>query len=123
MKLMLKRIREEKGFTQLFVAEQLGIKVATYRTWEQGSVKLTLENACRISSVLGCTPNDLCGWPKGKNEGRIFDDGFENELVSNYRECTPEWQDNILKTARASAVMSKEIPERDSSESKQLRAV
>ena len=72
MKLMLKRIREDKGYTQQFVAEQLGVKVATYRTWEQGSVNLTLENAYKISLILNCTPNDLCGWPKGKNEGRTF---------------------------------------------------
>jgi transcriptional regulator with XRE-family HTH domain len=62
MELVLKQLRERKGLTQQEVADALGVKVATYRTWEQGSVNITLENALRVSSVIGCTPNDLCDW-------------------------------------------------------------
>ena len=53
MELVLKQVRERSGMTQQQVANAIGIKVATYRTWEQGSVKLTLENAYIISDVLG----------------------------------------------------------------------
>lgn len=42
MNLMLKKMRESAGLTQQQVADDLGLKVATYRTWEQGSVKITL---------------------------------------------------------------------------------
>ena len=62
MELVLKQVRERRHYTQQQVADMLGVKVATYRTWEQGSVKLTLENAFKVSDVLGCTPNDLCNW-------------------------------------------------------------
>ena len=117
MKLMLKRIRDDKGYTQQFVAEQLGVKVATYRTWEQGSVNLTLENAYKISLILNCTPNDLCGWPKGKNEGRTFDDSYEQELVECYRASTQQRKASILQTARDAAGMSREVPESDVPES------
>ena len=36
MNLMLKKMRESTGLTQQQVADDLGLEVATYRTWEQG---------------------------------------------------------------------------------------
>lgn len=110
MRLTLKRVREEKGFTQGQIADALGMKISTYRTWEQGTVKLTLENACKISLVLGCTPNDLCGWydshPREPESCGLTSE--EREIVGCYRESTPQWRQNIAMTARAAAGESKE---------------
>ena len=72
--------------------------------------------------VLGCSVNDLCGWPKGKNEGRVFEDDFEEELLRCYRASTPDRQGRILDTARDAAGMSKEMAERHMSEAKQQTA-
>lgn len=113
--LMLKPMRRAKGMTQAQFAKLIDVSERKLASWERGETNILLEDAFRCAIVLGCDVNDLCGWPKGKNEGRSFDDGYENELISRYRECTPEWQDNILKTARASAVMSKEVSKCDSS--------
>lgn len=119
-KLQLKELRRRAGYkTQKEIADRLGIKERKYATWEREEVALTLEDAYQLALILGCTPNDLCGWPKGKNEGRVFDDRFEEELVLCYRESTPDRQDRILDTARDAAVMSKDIAKRDSFETKQ----
>lgn len=114
MNLMLKKMRESAGLTQQQVADDLGLKVATYRTWEQGSVKITLENACKCSEVLSCTPNDICGWYIDHPEDRPAPPGDPGaaELVGCYRSCTPERQDALLNLARDSALLSGPAAER-----------
>lgn len=120
-KLHLKELRKKAGFkTQGEIAAHLGIKERKYASWEREEVALTLEDAFMLSIALGCTPNDLCGWPQGKNEGRTFNDAFEQELLECYRSCTPRRKDRILDTARDAAGMSKEATERASSEPKQF---
>ena len=112
MKLRLRDIRKGQGFTQGEFAKALGVKLSTYRTWEQGSVNLTLENTCIISELLGCTPNDICGWYEEhpKDDSRSLN-AEENEIVHCYRKSTAQWKQNIAMTARAAAGESKEDAE------------
>ena len=121
-RLKLKEMRKASGLTQKEVAERADVKLATYRTWEQGVSGISLEKAYALAMVLGCSVNDLCGWPKGKNEGREFEDDFEAELLRCYRASTPDRQDMILDTARDAAGMSKEMAERHMPEAKQQTA-
>lgn len=121
-RLKLQEMRKASGLTQKEVAERADVKLATYRTWEQGVSGISLEKAYALAMVLGCSVNDLCGWPKGKNEGREFEDDFEAELLRCYRASTPDRQDRILDTARDAAGMSKEMAERHMSEAKQQTA-
>lgn len=121
-RLKLKEMRKASGLTQKEVAERADVKLATYRTWEQGVSGISLEKAYALAMVLGCSVNDLCGWPKGKNEGREFEDDFEAELLRCYRASRPDRQDRILDTARDAAGMSKEMAERHMSEAKQQTA-
>lgn len=110
--LMLRSIRKDARMTQSQLAEYVGVSTRIVGSWERGETSLTLEDAVKVSLALGCTPNDLCGWPKGKNEGRSFDDGLERELVQYYRESTPEQKDVIMMSARNAAGMSKEAAKR-----------
>lgn len=116
MELVLKQVRERCGYTQRQLADELGVKVATYRTWEQGSVKLTLENAFNIANVLGCTPNDLCDWyathPRERPRQARLDPERE-ALLANYDRCTPERRDMLMQQAMDGAYISQERPERD----------
>lgn len=114
-KLQLKELRRRAGFkTQKEIADRLGIKERRYATWEREEVALTLEDAYNLSIVLGCTPNDLCGWyedhPKEKG-GEVLS-SEETEIVGCYRKSTPQWKQNISMTARAAAGESKEVAER-----------
>lgn len=115
MNLMLKRMRELKGLTQQEAADALGVKVATYRTWEQASVKITLENTCRCAALLDCSPNDICGWYDEHPEDRPASppaDPAAAELVDAYGRCTPERQGALLQSARDAALASGEAPQR-----------
>lgn len=109
--LRLKELRKAAGFpTQKSIADRLRIKERKYATWERGEVALTLEDACTLSTVLGCTPNDLCGWydDHPRDPGGDVLDLEEREIVECYRESTPQWKQNISMTARAAAGESKE---------------
>lgn len=114
MNLRLKRMRELKGLTQQEAADALGVKVATYRTWEQASVKITLENTCRCAALLDCSPNDICGWYDEHPEDRPAPPGdpMAADLVDAYRRCTPERQGALLQSARDAALASGEAPQR-----------
>lgn len=110
-KLQLKELRKKAGFkTQEDIADYLGMKLRKYQTWERGEVALTLEDAYMLCVALKCTPNDLCGWPKGLNDDSEPLTSEEMEIVDCYRESSPQWQQNIAMTARAAARESKRKP-------------
>lgn len=110
-KLQLKELRKKAGFkTQEDIADYLGMKLRKYQTWERGEVALTLEDAYMLCVALKCTPNDLCGWPKGLNDDSEPLTSEEMEIVDCYRESSPQWQQNIAMTARAAAGESKRKP-------------
>lgn len=106
-RLRLKELRKLAGFpTQKAFADYLGIKERKYASWERGEVGIPLEDAFMLCAALKCTPNDLCGWPTGVNENEYPSE--EQELISNYRESSPEWQKNIAMTAKLAAGDSKQ---------------
>ena len=123
--LQLKELRKKAGFkTQDDIANHLGIKLRKYQTWERGEVAITLEDAFMLCMALNCTPNDLCGWPKGLNEdnGETLTNE-ELEIVDCYRDCTPQWKQNIAMTARAAAGESKKKAENSISATIERKAV
>lgn len=125
-KLQLKELRRRAGFkTQKEIADRLGIKERKYATWEREEVALTLEDAYNLAIVLGCTPNDLCGWyeyhPREDSGERLTSE--EREIVGCYRESTPQWRQNIAMTARAAAGESKETAKRGVSATEERAAM
>ena len=103
---MFKEMRKQAGLTQEELAEKAGIKLSTYRTWEQGvAKKVPLEAVCNIAAVLHCTPNDLCGWyiyhPEDKPAKTSSDiTADEARVLSDYRSSTPQGRRDIEKYAR-----------------------
>ena len=58
----LKKLREERGYSQRELAEATGIPLKTLQHYEQGSKSLARANALyvlRLAAVLGCSPADL----------------------------------------------------------------
>lgn len=122
--LKLKENRQKAGFkTQKDAAAFLGIKERKYASWEREEVALTLKDACMLAKAFDCTPNDLCGWPKGKNQCAELEDAFEQELIDCYRVSTTPRKTGILQVARDSAAMSKETAECAPSEPGKREAV
>lgn len=116
-KLMLKELRNGQGISQEEMAEKLGMKLSTYRTWERGISRISLENACEISRILNCTPNDLCGWyidhpedrPASTSPPTLSHD--ESALVESYRVLTPDRRRVISEQVEDAAARSKEQEE------------
>lgn len=55
----LEYLRLSKGFTQDFIAKQIGVAVSTYSQYENGIRSVSLEKATAISDVLGCQVEDI----------------------------------------------------------------
>ena len=106
--LSVKKMREAAGFKkQPDAARALGWKERRYAAIERGETNLTAEDACAIAEVFGCTPNDLCGWPPGKNAGFAESLGAdEGELLYCYRQSSEGRRTKILETARDQAELS-----------------
>lgn len=57
----IRDLREAKGMTQQQLADALGVNQSTVDRYEKGVIKLSLNTALRIISVLGCTMSQLTG--------------------------------------------------------------
>ena len=62
----LKDLRESAGMTQDELAERLGIKRTTYRSYELGISQMPFETLFKLSDMFDVTPNDLLNYRKGE---------------------------------------------------------
>ena len=124
--LRLRALREAKGLKQNQMPELVGTTARIYGSWERGETPILLEDAFKCAQVLGCTPNDLCGWPPGLNEGAADNlDPEEGELLYCYRQSTEKRRSKILETARDQAELSQAqaaSPEIEGLEADQVRS-
>ena len=56
--------RDKLGFTQVSLAEILGVSQGTVANWENGARKPDVFMLKRIAEVLGCTTDDLLSEPE-----------------------------------------------------------
>jgi transcriptional regulator with XRE-family HTH domain len=68
----LKRIREERGFSQTELAAAAGIPVGSLRSWERNRREPLLGSAAKLADALGCTLDELAGrsGPKHPRKGK-----------------------------------------------------
>ena len=57
----LKDLRKQANFTQVEVAEKLGISQPAYASWERGIKKPTQENLVKIAQILNVSVDYLVG--------------------------------------------------------------
>lgn len=62
MEVQLEKLRKLAGINQTQMAEKLGIKVATYRSWEKGKRMLSLKQAYDCAVILGCSIDAIAGY-------------------------------------------------------------
>lgn len=123
-KLMLKEYRIKAGFrTQDAFADYVGIKPRRYAGLERGETALSLAEACDLAHALGCTPNDLCGWPSEPARDTVPRLSREEELiVSDYRASLPGERAKLADYARERRAIS-ESSDAASGSSTERRAV
>lgn len=64
----LKNLRKQANFTQVEVAEKLGISQPAYASWERGVKKPTQENLIKIAQVLNVSVDYLVGNSEEKSD-------------------------------------------------------
>lgn len=55
----LRETRKKSGFTQQEMASKIGISESYYCQLETGKRRMSLDNALKISSILGKTPDEI----------------------------------------------------------------
>jgi len=55
----LREIRQNKGYTCESMAEAMGLTKATYSKKERGQITMTLEDAEKISAILGSSVDEI----------------------------------------------------------------
>lgn len=55
----LRRLRENKGLTQVEVAELLGVSQAAYSRLEKGAVEISVEKLMELCAIYGVMPSKL----------------------------------------------------------------
>lgn len=114
MNLCLKTIRKENGISQADLAKRLSVDIKTVGNWERGKTIPDAEQVWNCAVVLGCSPNDICGWYIDHPDDRPAppgDSGAE-ELVGCYSRCTSDRRASLLQAARDAALASGEATER-----------
>lgn len=57
--LEIKGARARLGYKQQFMADNLGISVATYRKKESGAIRFTDKEKAQVTKLLGLTPEQM----------------------------------------------------------------
>ncbi|MBZ2090696.1 helix-turn-helix transcriptional regulator [Streptococcus parasanguinis] len=84
----LKKLRKDAGFTQVYVAEKLGISQPAYASWERGIKKPTQDNLVKIAQVLNVSIDYLVGNSDEKKENEL--DNVELLFRMNSKGLTEE---------------------------------
>lgn len=112
--LQLKKLRKAAGFkTQKEFADYIGVKERRYAGWERQETELTLEDACNLCNALGCTLNDLAGWP-AETVDHPLDDRRLQAMEADYLSM-----DDAGRSAAAAAVRGISVDNRFRDEEKE----
>ncbi len=59
MKISMKALRVNSGFSQLDAAKKLGISTETLRNWESGRTSPKAEQLFQLCNLYGCSMSDI----------------------------------------------------------------
>lgn len=96
MNLKLKELRQLKGLRQAEVADAVGVKVATYRTWENEKRTMSFPQAIACAEILGCTTDELAG----RKPVRRYSDPSQEALNGYYESMNERGRQTLVESAR-----------------------
>ncbi len=82
LKMKLKKIREERHYTQEYIAKKLGISIRAYSKIERGETQLTINRLKEISTILNVSPFELLSDEIAKTVPE------KQQLIDNEKELT-----------------------------------
>lgn len=88
----LKKAREATGYTQMQVAEKLGISDGTYKNYEQGKREPNGDKIVALANLFEVTTDYLLGREPAPNPfaDLNLDEDEEEEVISKYMSFPPE---------------------------------
>ena len=95
----IRTVRRERGLTQDELADQVGVSRSAVAQWETGRAGQITGNLSRIAGVLDVNVEYLM-YGDQKRLALEVRQGDELALLRLYRECEPEDQQMLLRTAR-----------------------
>lgn len=57
----IKKLREDKGLSQIQLADKIGVGQSTVSTWETGDSLPRADKLPQLAAILGCKIDDLFG--------------------------------------------------------------
>lgn len=89
---IIKRLREQKGFSQVELADKIGVSKQTLYKYEKGIVtNIPSDKIEALAKVLGTTPEVLMGWAEPPKSGFTF------VVPSTLDEISKSFGEEILK--------------------------
>lgn len=100
----LKKLRKEKGLTQVELAEKLNLSQSTIASWENGMRRPDLDFLPVIAGFFGVTIGELYGQDETQPDAQLSGHdpntkkkaaplgGLEEALMEKYRQLTPDQQ-------------------------------
>ena len=86
----LKEIRQNKNFTQEFVATSVGVNTSHISNIENGKVKISLTTLVNVCNTLGTTVDYVL-----KNEYNDTSSAVDNAILSELQKCNLKNSSNI----------------------------
>ena len=99
----IRKIRTMLGFSQQYIADELGITQKHYSQIESGKVDISLSMLLRIAELLNITPTALLGI----SEERIFND------INNIKDFTTFSQHNAVDVNEIKQLYERLLLEKD----------
>ena len=98
----LRALREAAGFTQVYMADKLGISQPSYLAWESFAVALRPEQIEQLAAVLGVEVVELFGKPaKLKKPAKRGPAGKTDEVFQTVAKLPRHKQARIIDVVKA----------------------
>ena len=112
-----KKCREEKGFSQKYVALTLGVKAPSVSDWENGKTNPTLDNLIAMSRLYMVSVDELLGLDNSLENGEsagYFTDSFTSDqlkLIHDYDDLNPQGREYIRQQMAVALQIYKKHPD------------
>ncbi|MBF0107136.1 MAG: helix-turn-helix transcriptional regulator [Deltaproteobacteria bacterium] len=94
----LAQIRKEKGFTQIELAEKLGVLQVVVSDYERGRTRITAEILLQIAKVLEISVDEILGLKKQKAADKQKGNRKIFRRLEQIEKLNPKQQQNLLHT-------------------------
>lgn len=101
MKTNLRDLRKSRNMTQSELAALISATVRQIGSWERDEAEMSLENACDIADVFGCSLDALVG--RKRHSSCTFSDVRQNQINEDYESMNETGRARLAEQAEMMA--------------------